>query len=77
VRGEVAAGAGEEKITFRSLDPARIGTVTRPDGSRQVTIGGRPVYRHAADGLPSQDNGQDVDGNWFAVAPKGTRAAGR
>jgi predicted lipoprotein with Yx(FWY)xxD motif len=42
-----------------------------------VTIGGRPVYRHAADGLPGQDNGQGVDGNWFAVAPDGTRAAGR
>src|SRR4051812_27710141 len=31
------------------VDPAQLGAVTRPDGSRQVTLGGWPLYRHAGE----------------------------
>jgi putative copper resistance protein D len=59
------------------VDPDLIGTTVRPDGTRQVTLGGRPLYRRA--GEPSGPTGggsHGADGAWFVVAPDGTRAAG-
>ncbi|WP_433129558.1 hypothetical protein ACQPWW_04940 [Micromonospora sp. CA-240977] len=64
-----------EKIKFANLDPAKLGAVARPDGTQQVTVGGWPVYRFAADQVPGQVSGQGVDGAWFVVAPDGSKAA--
>ncbi len=50
-----------------------VGTVTRPDGTTQVTIGGWPVYRHASD-APGATDGNGVDGAWFAIQPDGSKA---
>jgi predicted lipoprotein with Yx(FWY)xxD motif len=46
-----------------------LGTVKRPDGSKQVTYQGTPLYTFAQDTAPGQANGQgfkDV-GTWTAV----------
>ena len=59
---------------LEGVDEAAYGTVVRPDGSTQVTIGGWPVYRHAAD-QPGATDGNGVDGNWFAIKPDGSKAA--
>ncbi|MEV4199610.1 hypothetical protein [Micromonospora globbae] len=64
-----------EKIKFANLDPARLGSVARADGTRQVTVGGWPVYRFADDRVPGQVSGQGADGLWFVVAPDGSKAA--
>jgi predicted lipoprotein with Yx(FWY)xxD motif len=37
-----------------------LGTVKRPDGSRQVTLDGRPLYRFAEDTDPGKATGDDV-----------------
>jgi predicted lipoprotein with Yx(FWY)xxD motif len=37
------------------------GTVTRPDGSTQITFGGMPLYTYVGDTAPGQANGQNVD----------------
>jgi len=37
-----------------------LGVVKRPDGSRQVTLDGRPLYRFAEDGSDGKANGDDV-----------------
>jgi predicted lipoprotein with Yx(FWY)xxD motif len=64
-----------EKVSFKDLDPARLGAVPRSDGTRQVTVGGRPVYRFVDDRVPGQAAGQGTDGLWFVIAPDGGKAA--
>lgn len=51
-----------------------IGTLIRPDGGTQVTVGGWPVYTFAWDGAPGQAEGQGAQGKWFAVTPEGKKA---
>ncbi|SDO72204.1 COG4315 family predicted lipoprotein [Lentzea jiangxiensis] len=57
-----------------SLDRELLGTVRRPDGTEQVTIGGKPVYRHVDDEQAGDAVGHGVDGKWFAISPAGTKA---
>lgn len=57
------------------MDAALIGSVTRDDGSKQLTIAGWPMYRYAEDKKPGDANGQGVGGTWFAAAPDGKKAA--
>lgn len=54
----------------RGLPPNAFGTVTRRDGSTQLTYRGRPLYLYIED-PPGTDqaNGQNVDGEWFVVYP--------
>jgi predicted lipoprotein with Yx(FWY)xxD motif len=65
----------DEKIQFQNLDPAVIGTVTRKDGTRQVTIGGRPVYRYSKDSVPGLFSGHGQNRQWFVIAPDGSKAS--
>lgn len=62
---EAAAGVGASLI----------GEVTRADGTKQLTVGGWPMYRYAEDAEPGDANGQGVGGTWFAAAPDGKKAA--
>jgi predicted lipoprotein with Yx(FWY)xxD motif len=59
---------------------ATFGTVTRPDGTTQLTFKGMPLYTFAGDTTAGQAGGQGLhqDGVWFAVGPKGaiTMSAG-
>ncbi|MEU5597982.1 SCO0930 family lipoprotein [Streptomyces sp. NPDC020298] len=63
---DAAAGAG--------IDKSLLGEVTRPDGTKQLTIGGWPAYRYAKDVNAGDVNGQGVGGKWFALAPDGKKA---
>jgi copper resistance protein D len=59
------------------LDPALLGSVTRPDGSQQVTLGGWPLYLHVGEtGGLATTGANGTDGNWFAVSPTGAKAGG-
>ncbi|MDX3324913.1 MULTISPECIES: SCO0930 family lipoprotein [Streptomyces] len=64
-KAEAAAGVGASLI----------GEVTRADGTKQLTVGGWPMYRYAEDAEPGDANGQGVGGTWFAAAPDGKKAA--
>ncbi|WP_432981771.1 hypothetical protein [Dactylosporangium sp. CA-233914] len=55
------------------VDPAVVGTVTRADGTRQITLAGWPVYRYIGDPKPGAWKGQNVGGVWFVVAPDGKK----
>ncbi|MEU7868157.1 hypothetical protein [Dactylosporangium sp. NPDC049140] len=55
------------------VDTAVVGTVTRADGSRQITLAGWPVYRYIGDPKPGAWKGQNVGGVWFVVAPDGKK----
>jgi predicted lipoprotein with Yx(FWY)xxD motif len=56
-------------------EPSAVGSVTRSDGSKQLTLGGWPMYRFAKDAKAGDLNGQGVGGTWFAAAPDGKKAA--
>jgi predicted lipoprotein with Yx(FWY)xxD motif len=48
---------------------ANLGVTLRPDGARQVTYLGNPLYRFAGDTQPGDLNGQGFEGSWFLVTP--------
>ncbi len=52
-----------------------LGTITRSDGSKQVTYDGHPLYYFAGDSGPGTATGQGSDGfgaKWWLVAPTGS-----
>jgi len=52
-------------------DATKLGTITRDDGSAQVTYAGSPLYLYAPDTSPGDTKGQGVGGVWFVVSPDG------
>ncbi|GIE81783.1 hypothetical protein Aph02nite_77330 [Actinoplanes philippinensis] len=64
----------KDTIQFSGIKKDRLGAVTRPDGTHQVTIGGWPVYRYSLDTAPGQITGQGVGGTWFVINPEGQKA---
>lgn len=61
-------------LTVEGVAEEAVGTVTRPDGAVQITIGGWPVYRYAAETAAGATEGHGRDDRWFAVTPDGGRA---
>ena len=61
----------EAQPTLDGVDATLIGTAVRPDGTKQLTVGGWPVYRYIKDMLPGTVNGQGIDGVWQAVGADG------
>ena len=57
-----------------ALDQKLLGTFKRPDGTDQVTVAGRPVYRYVDDEQAGDATGHGVDG-WFAISPDGAKAS--
>ena len=56
---------------------ARLGTIERADGSRQVTYAGHPLYRFDGDKSPGEANGQAASafgGTWTALKGSGAPA---
>jgi predicted lipoprotein with Yx(FWY)xxD motif len=58
------------------VDPGLIGTVTRADGTKQLTIAGWPQYTFAEDKTAGDLKGQAKGGVWFATAPNGAKITG-
>jgi predicted lipoprotein with Yx(FWY)xxD motif len=55
---------------------ADLGTITRSDGTRQVTYKGHPLYYFAKDKDNGDAYGQGVKGfgaSWYVLAPNGTK----
>ena len=56
-----------------------LGTITRSDGSKQVTYDGHPLYFFAGDSGAGQITGQGSNGfgaKWWLVAPSGAEITG-
>ncbi|MEV2247980.1 SCO0930 family lipoprotein [Streptomyces sp. NPDC049970] len=66
--------SAENATAAAGTDAALIGEVTRADGTKQLTVGGWPMYRYAKDTGPGEADGQGVGGTWFASAPDGKKA---
>jgi predicted lipoprotein with Yx(FWY)xxD motif len=54
----------------------KLGEISRTDGTRQITVNGRPVYLFQGDKAPGDINGQDVKKVWFLVSPSGAQIGG-
>jgi hypothetical protein len=55
--------------------PSDIGTITRSDGTKQVTYDGHPLYYFSGDSGPGTATGQGSDGfgaKWWLVTPTGS-----
>jgi predicted lipoprotein with Yx(FWY)xxD motif len=61
-------------LTVEGVPQDVVGTINRPDGSVQLTLGGWPVYRYSGDTEPGATGGQGVGGSWSAVTPDGGKA---
>jgi predicted lipoprotein with Yx(FWY)xxD motif len=48
-----------------------LGTITRTDGTRQVTYEGHPLYTYSPDTTTADALGQGVGGVWFVVSANG------
>jgi predicted lipoprotein with Yx(FWY)xxD motif len=56
-----------------------LGTISRSDGTTQVTYNGHPLYYYSGDGQAGQHKGQGVDAfgaAWFVVTPAGGAVQG-
>ena len=50
-----------------------VGTITRDDGTKQVTLDGWPLYHWQGDSAPGDITGQGVGGVWWVVSADGTK----
>ena len=86
--GRIVCGSGCTSIwrplTIRNgtpTGPGHLGVVRRPDGTRQVTAGGRPLYTFAQDtaGKATGDGARDAFGGhrftWHVITAKGAPAS--
>jgi predicted lipoprotein with Yx(FWY)xxD motif len=63
-----------DPVAGEGVDATLLGTITRDDGSLQVTYNGWPLYLFHEDAAPGDTNGQGIDefgGLWFLVSPEG------
>lgn len=61
---------------LKGVSAEKVGSVDRPDGTKQLTLNGWPLYRHAKDTKPGDTNGNGVGGSWKALGPEGKPVAG-
>jgi predicted lipoprotein with Yx(FWY)xxD motif len=61
------------KPTLKGVAANVVGTVTRADGTKQLTIKGWPVYHYIGDKTPGTWKGQNVSGKWFVIKPDGAK----
>ena len=54
------------------VDVTKISTITRADGTKQVTYNGMPLYRHTADTKSGDVTGEKVESEWYVVNTAGT-----
>ncbi len=65
--------AGEGTPQLDGIDASLVGTVTRSDGSKQLSIGGLPIYLFAQDTKAGEAKGQAVGGVWWVVGEDGKK----
>jgi predicted lipoprotein with Yx(FWY)xxD motif len=68
---------GGEPEPSNGADAARLGTITRADGSRQVTYAGHPLYTYRGDDQAGQAKGNGTSafgGTWTALKGSGAPA---
>ncbi|HEX6339508.1 hypothetical protein [Umezawaea sp.] len=67
--------APEGDLEVQGVDKALVSTLTRKDGTKQLTVAGWALYEFAKDTGPGDTKGQGVGGVWFAATPEGEKAS--
>jgi len=63
---------GTATVVASEIDSAKVGTLTRPDGSVQVTLNGWPLYLFGQDKSPGDVKGEGAgNGKWHVIAASG------
>jgi predicted lipoprotein with Yx(FWY)xxD motif len=71
--------AGASATAGSGVDAAKLGTIDRSGGEKQVTYNGWPVYLFKGDSAAGQSNGQGIQsfgGTWHPLAPSGRPIVG-
>ena len=66
----------EPPVGDEEVDASMLGTMTREDGSLQVTYNGWPLYYYYEDFSPGDVNGDDIESfgeDWYLIGPHGAR----
>ncbi len=53
------------------VDASKLGTLTRADGTTQVTYNGWPLYDFSKDTKPGDTTGQNFKNVWYVISPAG------
>jgi predicted lipoprotein with Yx(FWY)xxD motif len=61
-------------VTAGSGVTGAIGTITRTDGTMQVTLGGHPLYYYSGDSKAGDTTGQGLFNLWYLASPTGDPA---
>jgi predicted lipoprotein with Yx(FWY)xxD motif len=61
------------KPELKGVKAEVVGTVTREDGTKQLTVKGWPVYTYIGDKKAGSWKGQNVSGKWFVIKPDGAK----
>lgn len=65
-----------KSAAIKGAKASLLATIRRPDGSRQVTYAGHPLYLFSGDTRAGQTNGeglQDFGAAWYALTPAGKK----
>lgn len=63
-------------VSHSSDVTAKLSTITRDDGTTQLTVNGWPAYTYAADSGPGKATGQGTNlsgGLWWVISPSGSK----
>ena len=63
-------------MAIKGVQRSLLGTIRRPDGTRQVTYARHPLYRFSGDTRRGDTNGEglrDFGAGWFALTPSGKK----
>jgi predicted lipoprotein with Yx(FWY)xxD motif len=66
--------SGSAKPSLSGVSAGSVGEISRPDGTKQVTLDGWPLYTYAGDSGAGATSGQGSGGTWWAVTPTGAKA---
>lgn len=64
--------AAASDVTAGTGISGALGTITRADGTLQVTLAGHPLYYFKNDAAAGDVNGQGINGVWYLVAADGS-----
>jgi predicted lipoprotein with Yx(FWY)xxD motif len=63
-------------LVVKGVQRSLLASIRRPDGTRQVTYAGHPLYLFSGDAVRGQTNGEglrDFGAGWYALTPSGKK----
>ena len=64
-------------VSIEHASGVNYGSISRADGTQQLTYKDKPVYYYSGDQKPGDRYGDNVDGDWHAIPKRAKRAKRR